>query len=200
MPWRRRLTSSTAESPAEVLSVTSPSGLMDWSEEWLAIVMVTWTALPGGVGECRVDRREDVRRGHGDIETVSVVGGAEWVWYPVSRRARWERRPRASTYLRERQSGWRPWWCIPPGRGVGPAAPTIVRISPLVIGAVDTSLYRGLLGAPSDRPADELEAPNPMGRVAEPGEVTGFVPCLLSDESAFVSGAALAIDGSVTAG
>jgi NAD(P)-dependent dehydrogenase (short-subunit alcohol dehydrogenase family) len=56
----------------------------------------------------------------------------------------------------------------------------------------------GRLGAP---PHGELEgpAPNPTGRVASPDEIASFVAFLLSDESAFITGAALAIDGGFTA-
>jgi NAD(P)-dependent dehydrogenase (short-subunit alcohol dehydrogenase family) len=73
-----------------------------------------------------------------------------------------------------------------------------VRVNVLVTGNVDTPLYRDLLGAPSE---GELPgpAPNPTGRVATPGEVASFAAFLLSDESAFITGAALAIDGGVTA-
>ena len=73
-----------------------------------------------------------------------------------------------------------------------------VRVNALVTGNVDTPLYRDLLGAPSE---GELPgpAPNPTGRVATPGEVASFAAFLLSDESAFITGAALAIDGGVTA-
>jgi NAD(P)-dependent dehydrogenase (short-subunit alcohol dehydrogenase family) len=42
-------------------------------------------------------------------------------------------------------------------------------------------------------------APNPTGRVASPEEIASFVAFLLSDESAFITGAALAIDGGFTA-
>jgi len=74
-----------------------------------------------------------------------------------------------------------------------------VRVNALVTGNVDTPLYRQLLGAPPERPADELLAPNPTGRVADPGEVAGLVAYLLSGEAAFLTGAALAIDGGATA-
>jgi NAD(P)-dependent dehydrogenase (short-subunit alcohol dehydrogenase family) len=73
-----------------------------------------------------------------------------------------------------------------------------VRVNALVTGNVDTPLYRDLLGAP---PEGQLPgpAPNPTGRVATPGEVASFAAFLLSDESAFITGAALAIDGGATA-
>jgi NAD(P)-dependent dehydrogenase (short-subunit alcohol dehydrogenase family) len=73
-----------------------------------------------------------------------------------------------------------------------------VRVNALVTGNVDTPLYRKLLGAPA---AGELPgpAPNPTGRVASPDEVAAFVTFLLSDESQFITGAALAIDGGSTA-
>jgi len=73
-----------------------------------------------------------------------------------------------------------------------------VRVNALVTGNADTPLYRRLLGAPAegDLPGP---APNPIGRVAGADEIASFVAFLLSDESAFVTGAALAIDGGSTA-
>jgi NAD(P)-dependent dehydrogenase (short-subunit alcohol dehydrogenase family) len=73
-----------------------------------------------------------------------------------------------------------------------------VRINALVTGNVDTPLYRRLLGAP-DGPDVGLEAPNPTGRVAQAAEIAAFVAFLLSDEAAFITGAALPIDGGATA-
>jgi NAD(P)-dependent dehydrogenase (short-subunit alcohol dehydrogenase family) len=40
----------------------------------------------------------------------------------------------------------------------------------------------------------------PLGRVATPGDVASAVVFLLSDESAFITGAALPVDGGHTAG
>jgi NAD(P)-dependent dehydrogenase (short-subunit alcohol dehydrogenase family) len=72
-----------------------------------------------------------------------------------------------------------------------------LRINALVTGNVDTPLYRRLSGLGPD---DALPpAPNPTGRTATPAEVASFVAYLLSDEAAFVTGAALAIDGGFTA-
>ena len=73
-----------------------------------------------------------------------------------------------------------------------------VRVNALVTGNVDTPLYRELLGAPPD---GELPgpAPNPTGRVATAAEIASYVAYLLSDEAAFITGAALAIDGGATA-
>ncbi|MDX3105006.1 SDR family oxidoreductase [Nonomuraea angiospora] len=74
-----------------------------------------------------------------------------------------------------------------------------VRVNALVTGNVDTPLYRRLLGAPPEVPTHELSAPNPTGRVADPREIAGLVAYLLSDEAAFITGAALPIDGGATA-
>ena len=74
------------------------------------------------------------------------------------------------------------------------------RVNAIVTGNVDTPLYRGLAGAHEEHPREELPAPNPSGRVAGPEEVAAFVAFLLSHEAAFITGAALAIDGGFTAG
>lgn len=74
-----------------------------------------------------------------------------------------------------------------------------IRVNALVTGNVDTPLYRRLLGAPLEGEV-ELDAPNPTKRVARPEEIAAFVAFLLGDESAFVTGAALAIDGGSSAG
>ena len=71
-----------------------------------------------------------------------------------------------------------------------------VRVSALVTGNVDTPLYRRLLGISPDEPLPD--APNPTGR-GRKDEIAAYVAYLLSDEAAFVTGAALAIDGGATA-
>jgi len=42
-------------------------------------------------------------------------------------------------------------------------------------------------------------ATNPAGRVAGPDEIASFVPFLLRDEAAFITGAALAVSGGFAA-
>jgi NAD(P)-dependent dehydrogenase (short-subunit alcohol dehydrogenase family) len=73
-----------------------------------------------------------------------------------------------------------------------------VRVNALVTGNADTPLYRSLLGVPEDGDLPE-PAPNPTGRVAALSELASFVTYLLSDEAAFITGAALAIDEGSTA-
>jgi NAD(P)-dependent dehydrogenase (short-subunit alcohol dehydrogenase family) len=84
-----------------------------------------------------------------------------------------------------------------------------VRVNALVTGTVDTPLLRRLLGAaPSGDPASgdlasgDLPASglNPLGRLAATGEIAAFAEFLLSDDAAFITGAALPIDGGFTAG
>lgn len=73
-----------------------------------------------------------------------------------------------------------------------------VRVNALVTGGVDTPLFRGTMGA-SEEGAAHIAGLHPVNRVARPEEIASFVAYLLSDESTFITGAALAVDGGWTA-
>lgn len=73
-----------------------------------------------------------------------------------------------------------------------------VRVNALVTGGVDTPMFRGTMGATDDGAA-HIRSLHPVGRVATAEEVASFVAYLLSGETSFITGAALAIDGGWTA-
>jgi len=66
---------------------------------------------------------------------------------------------------------------------------------------VDTPMFRNVVeGAREpERIRGALLAQVPLGRPAEPAEVADMIVYLLSDESAFVTGAEMVIDGGLTA-
>ncbi|MEU1621643.1 SDR family oxidoreductase [Streptomyces sp. NPDC005722] len=83
-----------------------------------------------------------------------------------------------------------------------------IRVNALITGGVDTPLSRALaltdpnLTDPDMSPEDSwrtAEAMHPLGRMARPDEIAAFAAFLLSDETGFITGAALAIDGGMTA-
>jgi len=77
-----------------------------------------------------------------------------------------------------------------------------VRINCICPGSVDTPMLRGEMeemgGADSVRHL--FEEKHPLGRIATPDEIAAAVLYLASDEAAFITGAALPIDGGLTAG
>ena len=73
-----------------------------------------------------------------------------------------------------------------------------VRVNALVSGGVDTPLFRGSMGA-SPEGAAHIAGLHPVNRVAQPEEIASLVAYLLSDETTFITGAALTIDGGWTA-
>ncbi len=76
-----------------------------------------------------------------------------------------------------------------------------IRVNAVCPGDTDTAMLgRGLTGADRARHVADLGAALPLGRVATPGDVASAVVFLLSDESAFITGAALPVDGGHTAG
>ncbi|WP_416959130.1 SDR family oxidoreductase [Streptomyces sp. Agncl-13] len=74
-----------------------------------------------------------------------------------------------------------------------------IRINALVTGGVDTPLLRGNMGMSPEEAVRVAGALHPIGRIAQPEEIAAFVAFLLSDEARFITGAALAIDGGMTA-
>ncbi|MDX3056219.1 SDR family oxidoreductase [Streptomyces sp. NE06-03E] len=74
-----------------------------------------------------------------------------------------------------------------------------VRVNALVTGLVNTPLWRGVTESNPDI-ARMIVDKQPTGRAADESEIAGFATFLLSDESPFINGAALAIDGALTAG
>ncbi|GGK30754.1 short chain dehydrogenase [Streptomyces camponoticapitis] len=74
-----------------------------------------------------------------------------------------------------------------------------IRINALVTGGVDTPLLRGNMGMPPEEAVRVAGAMHPIGRIAQPAEIAAFAAFLLSDEAKFITGAALAIDGGMTA-
>ncbi len=66
---------------------------------------------------------------------------------------------------------------------------------------VDTAMYQGIVAGSRDpeRIRAALLAQVPLGRVAEPREIADLIVYLLCDESAFVTGAEMVIDGGMVA-
>lgn len=81
-------------------------------------------------------------------------------------------------------------------------ARTGVRVNCLCPGRVETPFVEARLAEYPDRAAAYLEmcSTQANGRMGKPGEIAAAALYLASDESAFVTGAALAIDGGMTAG
>ncbi|MBL4626892.1 MAG: SDR family oxidoreductase [Roseicyclus sp.] len=75
-----------------------------------------------------------------------------------------------------------------------------IRCNALCPGTVDTPSLRGRIAAADDPVQAEKDfiARQPMGRLARVSDVTPMVVYLLSDDSRFVSGQALLVDGGVT--
>lgn len=75
-----------------------------------------------------------------------------------------------------------------------------IRCNALCPGTVDTPSLRGRIAAAADPVQAERDfiARQPMGRLATVEDITPLVVYLLSDESRFVTGQALLVDGGVT--
>lgn len=77
---------------------------------------------------------------------------------------------------------------------------TGLRVNALCPGTVDTPSLRGRIAASADPVQAEKDfiARQPMGRLASVDDMTPMVIYLLSDESRYVTGQALSVDGGVT--
>lgn len=72
-----------------------------------------------------------------------------------------------------------------------------IRVNAVCPGAVDTALTEPLLANPTL--VEEYRKLMPMGRVGRPEEIAGAVTFLASEDASFITGAALVVDGGVTA-
>jgi meso-butanediol dehydrogenase/(S,S)-butanediol dehydrogenase/diacetyl reductase len=81
-------------------------------------------------------------------------------------------------------------------------APAGVRVNALCPGTMDTELLADCAAASPDPAAyrGAFETYHPLGRIASPDEVARFVLCLASPAAAFMTGAAVALDGGSAAG
>ena len=72
-----------------------------------------------------------------------------------------------------------------------------VRVNAVCPGYIDTPMLAPAIGDADARA--RLEASVPLGRLGEPSDVAAVVRFLLSDEARYVHGAAIVVDGGVTA-
>ncbi len=77
-------------------------------------------------------------------------------------------------------------------------APQGIRVNTVSPGPVDTPQFRG--SAQSTAKFEANEANHPMGRLAQPDEITNALLFLASDEASYVSGENLVVDGGQIAG
>ena len=75
--------------------------------------------------------------------------------------------------------------------------PLGIRVNSILPGAIDTPMLRGPHTADLD--IDEMLSGLPIGRAGEPREIANAVLFLASDESSYVTGTDIAIDGGLTA-
>ncbi len=76
-------------------------------------------------------------------------------------------------------------------------APANIRVNTVFPGIIDTPMLTE--SVPGLNVAEFGAANTPLGRVGKPGDVSSAVVFLLSDESSFITGAEIAVDGGITA-
>ncbi len=74
-----------------------------------------------------------------------------------------------------------------------------IRVNAVCPGVILTDFSRGFFGGTDELVHEGGSPMSPMNRVGMPEEVAAFVTFLASDESPFISGGALTIDGAMTA-
>ncbi|MCS7024582.1 MAG: SDR family oxidoreductase [Bryobacteraceae bacterium] len=77
-------------------------------------------------------------------------------------------------------------------------APRGIRVNCVCPGFVHTALTAAIFKDPAR--AERIRALHPLGRLGEPEEIAKAVCFLLSDDASFITGAALAVDGGLSAG
>lgn len=72
-----------------------------------------------------------------------------------------------------------------------------IRVNAVCPGAVDTPMLAPVLGMPDAK--RQLEGRIPLRRIAQPADIAKVVRFLLSDDASYVHGAAIVVDGGMTA-
>jgi NAD(P)-dependent dehydrogenase (short-subunit alcohol dehydrogenase family) len=72
-----------------------------------------------------------------------------------------------------------------------------IRVNAVSPGAVRTEMLLGVLG--SEEALDRMGSSHPLGRIGRPEEIADAVAWLFSNESSYVTGQSLTLDGGLTA-
>jgi NAD(P)-dependent dehydrogenase (short-subunit alcohol dehydrogenase family) len=80
-------------------------------------------------------------------------------------------------------------------------APDRIRVNTVCPGSILTPMVEAQLGGPEERNAKETSIADLhlLGRIGEPADVAHAVLYLASDDSSFVTGSSLVVDGGLTA-